>query len=174
MSIKQGNVKVTVHHVDRKTFDNLVKEHSRGLRVFALTFFNNPQGMAVDDLLQETWLRAWRFKDNIRDLSTVRSWLITILKRENARQWDNVYSDIKYLTYGNDSTEEAIEADITDEIFIEKVLDKLPRLKAEMAILRLQGYTNEQVSKHYGIPLNTVGVRFKRIIDSISDGSIWM
>ena len=40
----------------------------------------------ADDLVQETLLRAWRSLDSLREESAVRQWLITILRREFARE----------------------------------------------------------------------------------------
>lgn len=40
----------------------------------------------ADDLVQETLLRAWRSLDQLRDEAATRQWLITILRREFARE----------------------------------------------------------------------------------------
>lgn len=40
----------------------------------------------ADDLVQETLLRAWRSLDSLREEGAVRQWLITILRREYARE----------------------------------------------------------------------------------------
>lgn len=40
----------------------------------------------ADDLVQETLLRAWRSLDSLREESAVRQWLVTILRREFARE----------------------------------------------------------------------------------------
>ncbi|MDT8282761.1 MAG: sigma-70 family RNA polymerase sigma factor [Gammaproteobacteria bacterium] len=39
----------------------------------------------AEDLVQETFLRAWRARDDLRDRHAARSWLYTILKREFLR-----------------------------------------------------------------------------------------
>ena len=38
--------------------------------------------------MQETFLRAWRFLDNLKDESKAKSWLITTLRREHARIYE--------------------------------------------------------------------------------------
>lgn len=40
----------------------------------------------ADDLVQETLLRAWRSLDQLREEAATRQWLITILRREFARE----------------------------------------------------------------------------------------
>jgi RNA polymerase sigma-70 factor, ECF subfamily len=39
----------------------------------------------AEDLVQETLLRAWRARKELRDSTSVRAWLLTIVRRENAR-----------------------------------------------------------------------------------------
>ena len=40
------------------------------------------------DLVQETFLRAWRALDSLKDVGAAKSWLITILRREYARTFE--------------------------------------------------------------------------------------
>jgi|TARA_B100000315_G_scaffold232544_1_gene244868 RNA polymerase sigma-70 factor (ECF subfamily) len=42
----------------------------------------------AEDLVQETFLRAWRSLDSLRNDKAVKAWLFTILRRENARQYN--------------------------------------------------------------------------------------
>jgi RNA polymerase sigma-70 factor (ECF subfamily) len=42
----------------------------------------------AEDLVQETFLRAWRGLDALKDERAARGWLFTILKRENARRFE--------------------------------------------------------------------------------------
>lgn len=39
----------------------------------------------AEDLVQETFLRAWRSLDQLREEKSAKGWLITILRREHAR-----------------------------------------------------------------------------------------
>src|SRR5581483_1965763 len=39
----------------------------------------------AEDIVQETMLRAWRARNALRDSTSVRPWLLTIVRRENAR-----------------------------------------------------------------------------------------
>ena len=42
----------------------------------------------AEDLVQETFLRAWRSLDSLQNDKAVKAWLFTILCRENARQYE--------------------------------------------------------------------------------------
>jgi RNA polymerase sigma-70 factor (ECF subfamily) len=39
----------------------------------------------AEDVVQETMLRAWRARKELREASSTRAWLLTIVRRENAR-----------------------------------------------------------------------------------------
>ncbi|MDO7657213.1 MAG: RNA polymerase subunit sigma, partial [OM182 bacterium] len=39
----------------------------------------------AEDLVQETFLRAWRSLDSLKNDNAAKAWLFTILRRENAR-----------------------------------------------------------------------------------------
>ena len=39
----------------------------------------------AEDVVQETMLRAWRARSELRDSAALRPWLLTIVRRENAR-----------------------------------------------------------------------------------------
>src|SRR5262249_13819102 len=39
----------------------------------------------AEDIVQETLLRAWRARKELRESTSLRAWLLTIVRRENAR-----------------------------------------------------------------------------------------
>ncbi len=42
----------------------------------------------ADDLVQETFIRAWKAIDSLKEIDKAKSWLITILRREYARTFE--------------------------------------------------------------------------------------
>ena len=42
----------------------------------------------AEDLVQETFARAWKARDDLRDETAARSWLYTILRNERARLFE--------------------------------------------------------------------------------------
>jgi RNA polymerase sigma-70 factor, ECF subfamily len=60
----------------------------------------------AEDLVQETFTRAWRSLDSLRDERAAKAWLITTLRRENARRFarkslDRVDIDVESLETAN-------------------------------------------------------------------------
>jgi len=68
---------------DRRRFDALVRTHAGAL--YRLAFWLCGQEALAQDLVQETFLRAWRSLDSLRDEGAAKAWLTTILRREHAR-----------------------------------------------------------------------------------------
>lgn len=67
-------------------FDALVRATSSELYRFGYWLCGNEA--LAHDLVQETYLRAWRSMDDLRDSKAVKAWLITILRREHARLYE--------------------------------------------------------------------------------------
>ena len=42
----------------------------------------------AEDLVQETFLRAWRSLESLQNDKAAKAWLFTILRRENARHYE--------------------------------------------------------------------------------------
>ncbi len=72
--------------VKQAQFDALVRATSGDLYRFA--FWLCGQDALAEDLVQETYLRAWRSLDDLRDTQAAKAWLMTILRREHARLYE--------------------------------------------------------------------------------------
>ena len=65
-------------------FNELVENYGTDLYRYAMWICGNDA--LAKDLVQETWLRAWKALDKLKDTGAVKSWLITILRREFAHR----------------------------------------------------------------------------------------
>lgn len=74
-------------------FDALVKALSPELYRYALGLCHNPD--TAQDLVQETFLRAWRAQESLRDTKSARAWLYTILRNENARLYERQRPEVR-------------------------------------------------------------------------------
>ncbi|MBS0591153.1 MAG: sigma-70 family RNA polymerase sigma factor [Proteobacteria bacterium] len=70
----------------QRQFDALVRSHSGDL--FRYAYWLCGEEALAQDLVQETFLRAWRSLDALRDSAAAKAWLITILRRERARLYE--------------------------------------------------------------------------------------
>lgn len=70
----------------RRQFETLVQAHSAEL--YRHAYWLCGQDALAQDLVQETFLRAWRSLDALRDAAAAKAWLATILRREHARLYE--------------------------------------------------------------------------------------
>jgi len=88
-------------------FNYLIGNHSGSLKSFAYNFTKNVED--AEDLLQDTLLKAIRYKDNFQDGTNFKGWLFTIMrnifinnyKRKKLQKTINDGTDNQfYLNYG--------------------------------------------------------------------------
>lgn len=70
----------------QRQYEALVRAHSGDL--YRHAFWLCGQDALAQDLVQETFLRAWRSLDALRDDAAAKAWLTTILRREHARLYE--------------------------------------------------------------------------------------
>jgi RNA polymerase sigma-70 factor (ECF subfamily) len=70
----------------QRQFEALVRSLSGDL--FRYGYWLCGDEALAHDLVQETFLRAWRALDDLRDTAAAKAWLITILRREHARLYE--------------------------------------------------------------------------------------
>lgn len=70
----------------KREFEQLVGEYADDLFRFGVWLSRDRE--VANDLVQETMLRAWRSMDSLKDPRAVKSWLLTTLRRENARRFE--------------------------------------------------------------------------------------
>jgi RNA polymerase sigma-70 factor (ECF subfamily) len=141
-------------------FEALVQAYALDLYRYAIWLGNGP--VQAEDLVQETFLRAWRALDSLTHAAAAKSWLITILRREHARE---------FARRGRSSPPlEAIEtplasqAGATESTFIlRRALADLPAGYREPLLLQiLGGYSCEEIGRLLGLRPGAVMTRLFR------------
>lgn len=67
-------------------FESAVRAYSTDLFRFAYWLCRDRS--LAEDLVQETFARAWRYWENLDEPQAVKQWLFTILRREHARLYE--------------------------------------------------------------------------------------
>lgn len=70
----------------RRRFDRLVTGFHDDMYRYA-AWLSRDRAIA-EDVVQESLLRAWKSLDSLRDEVAAKSWLLTIVRRENARYFE--------------------------------------------------------------------------------------
>ena len=124
----------------------------------------------AEDVVQETFLRAWRSLDALNDEKAAKSWLITILRRENARrferkQFDTVDIDDCHI---QDDTQHA-DGDLKDRE-LQRLIGGLSVEYREPLILQLIfGFSGEEIANQLGLNKNTVMTRLFRARNQLKE-----
>jgi len=87
----------------QRKYEALVRAYHRDL--FRYAYWLCKDKSIAEDLVQETCLRAWKSLDSLQDEKAAKSWLITILRRENARRFERKQFDLVNIDdHGNDAS----------------------------------------------------------------------
>jgi len=117
----------------------------------------------ADDIVQETMLRAWKSIDRLKEPKAAKGWLITILRRENARRFERIqpkFSDVPTETIG----EKCQSYDTSTEAFtLRRAIEKLAKEYREPLLLQvLHGFSQKEIAKKLGITPAGAGTRLFR------------
>jgi RNA polymerase sigma-70 factor (ECF subfamily) len=124
----------------------------------------------AEDLVQETYLRAWKSLDSLLDANAAKSWLITILRRENARRFERKQFEIEQLSDEVVDDEGLNPEQLAGESQIHKLINALSLEYREPLVLQLLfGMTGEEIASTLELNLNTVNTRLFRARQQLRD-----
>jgi len=143
-------------------FEQLVSAYANDLYRYAYWLCKQPT--LAEDLVQETFTRAWKSIESLKDEKAAKAWLITILRRENARLYE------KYQPQLLEIEESLVADDFHNEpsIKLEKaqlhqLILKLPDEYKEPLILQVMwGFSGDEIAKELDLKLATVNTRLFR------------
>ncbi len=144
-----------------KRFESMVNAYSADLYRYAYMLCRNPS--MAEDLVQETFLRAWRYLPSLRDERKAKSWLITTLRRENARQYERYQPVFEYVDLDQMAVETASVEDDVQTLNIRQALFTLPnRYRDVLALQVIGGLSGAEIAQITELPLATVNTRLFR------------
>jgi len=146
----------------QKRFETLVKAYSNDLYRFAYWLCSNHA--IADDLVQETFLRAWKALDKLQDEKKAKSWLITILRRENARRFERksfdlvAIEDVVVEDKINLNPEQSLEKQQLHQAILNLDID----YREPLLLQTIGGYKTSEIAQLLKLNLNTVNTRLFR------------
>jgi RNA polymerase sigma-70 factor (ECF subfamily) len=137
-------------------FNKLAEAYSADLYRYAMWICGNDA--LAKDLVQETYLRAWKALDKLNDIGAAKSWLITILRREFARTFERKvpkFTDVdKVVVVDDDELEpdERVERDL-----LRMGIMKLEAKYRDPLLLQVVfGHSCSEISEQLGISKSAV------------------
>ncbi|MFN7115472.1 MAG: sigma-70 family RNA polymerase sigma factor [Saprospiraceae bacterium] len=176
------------------TQDNITRQYNRifeeeflpqidALYTFAYHLTYNEDD--ANDLVQETYLKAFRFIDKYNEGTNAKAWLFKILKnafinqyRRKSKQPTQVdYEDITSYQDVEEDTNLSGYADLREEMFqtmmgdeVTNAINALPvDFRVVILLCDIEGFTYEEISKILDIPIGTVRSRLHRARNMLKD-----
>ena len=144
----------------RSRFEALVRAYSSELYRFAYWLCRDR--FTAEDLLQETFARAWSSLSTLRDEHAAKGWLYTILRREHARSFER-----KRLPVADepdlDSLVDERLGSVSDALELRQALHALPMSYREPLLLQVMGgFTCEEIAEMMEVSVGAVMTRLSR------------
>lgn len=176
------------------TQDNNIKLHNRifeeeflpqidALYTFAYHLTYNEDD--ANDLVQETYLKAFRFIDKYNEGTNAKAWLFKILKNAFINQYRRKsklptqvdFEDVSNYQEAEEDTNLSGYADLREEMFqtmmgdeVTNAINALPvDFRVVILLCDIEGFTYEEISKILDIPIGTVRSRLHRARNMLKD-----
>ncbi len=158
-----------------RDFEQEALPHMDALYNFALRMTNDPD--EADDLLQETYLKAYRFFDKFEKGTNCKAWLFRIMKnsfinmyRKTSKEPDKVdYHEVEefyHMIRAESSDPNDLEARLFSNLLdddVSRALEELPEEFRTVVILcDIEGFTYEEIADFVECPIGTVRSRLHR------------
>lgn len=131
--------------------------------VYRYAFWLCKSKTMAEDLVQETYLRAWKNLQALKDEKAAKAWLFTIVRRENARQYERYQPDLIDI---NDIslTDTGISPGENSEYHLvqQHIANLQPEFREPLVLQLLGGFSAEEISLILEVNKNTVLTRLFR------------
>jgi len=156
-------------------FEKELLPHVNALQTFAYHLTYNQED--ADDLVQETYLKAYRFIDKYDEGTNAKAWLFKILKnayineyRKRVKQPTKV--DYEEIVAYHDTDDDRISgySDLREEIFLHMMGDEVTSainslpidFRTVILLCDIEGFTYEEIASIIDVPIGTVRSRLFR------------
>ena len=125
----------------------------------------------AEDVVQETFLRAWRSLDSLKDEKAAKSWLITILRRENARRFERKQFDMgEYEEASIDDARATSNEQQIENHWLRDKIASLPEEYREPLVLQVLGcFSGDEIASMLSLNKNTVMTRLFRARNQLKE-----
>lgn len=158
-----------------RAFEREALPHTDLLYNYALRMTNNSAD--ADDLLQETFLKAYRFWDKYEPGTNIRAWLFRIMKNSYINRYrketkepttvdydevENFYTAVKDRASEPNDLQESLYGNLLDDDVASAVADLPEDFRTVVILCDIEGLSYEEIADFVDIPLGTVRSRLHR------------
>jgi len=147
---------------DKKSrFTALVQATSSKLYRYAWWLCQDKQ--IAEDLVQETFARAWKSLEDLREEKAALAWLMTTLRHENARRFEQVQAEFSAMEVDALADHYQHYDTSTEAFVLRQALVKMPKKYCEPLILQvLEGLSCDEIADQLEISTSAVMTRLFR------------
>lgn len=153
----------------QERFEKMARTYADDLNRYALWLCKDPT--FANDLVQETFLRAWRSFDKLREQKAAKSWLITILRREFARGFERKVPDLVTLDGLDLPDVSAIKPEGDSEIRLlrQAMLELEPKYREPILLQVIGGFSCEEIAAELNVSRSAVMTQLFRARQKLKD-----
>lgn len=174
-NLKNDTDTITVTNFNNDEFVKETLPHESVLYNYALKISGNADD--AQDLVQETYYKAFRYFDKFQKGTNSKAWMFMILKnsfindyRKAKREPQKVDYDLIQNFYENVKLDRAQTNNLDNDFYnnllddeLTKAINRLPsRMKETFLLCDLEGYSYEEIADLVGCPVGTVRSRLHR------------
>jgi RNA polymerase sigma-70 factor (ECF subfamily) len=168
-------MKTTPKSDKHREFEREAMPHSDLLYTYALRMTNNSADAA--DLLQETFLKAFRFWDKYEQGTNIRAWLFRIMKNSYINRYrkeskepvtvdydevQNIYATVRGEGTDTGDLKEALEKNLLDDDVADAIASLPEEFRTVVILCDIEGLSYEEIAEFVDCPLGTVRSRLHR------------
>ena len=146
----------------RQRFDQIVAVFHRDMYRYA-AWLSRDKTIA-EDVVQEALLRAWKSLDSLRDEAAAKPWLLTIVRRENARYFERKRLETVDIDNLTASQAALLAEEPNDELDdMRQAIYELEDDYREPLVLQvLMGFSTNEIGEQMGLKQGAVLTRLHR------------
>lgn len=153
----------------QKRYEALVRAWHKDLYRYA--YWLTKDQHITEDLVQETFLRAWRSLDSLLDENAAKAWLITILRRENARRFERKQLDLVDIEENQivDKNQPSDESFVEKQWLYKQIMRLAPEYREPLVLQILAGFNGDEIASILDLNKNTVMTRLFRARNQLKE-----
>jgi RNA polymerase sigma-70 factor (ECF subfamily) len=153
----------------RQRFDQYVGVYHQDMYRYA-AWLSRDKAIA-EDVVQEALLRAWKSLDALRDDTSAKQWLLTIVRRENARYFER--KRLETVDIDNLTASQAALLAVEDEDELDDMRQAIYGLEDEyrepLVLQVLMGFSTNEIAEQMGLKQGAVLTRLHRARAKLKD-----
>lgn len=124
----------------------------------------------AEDVVQETFLRAWKSLDSLKDEGAAKAWLITILRRENARRFERKQFDtVDIDDVSVEDTASHSEGSMHHQEIRKAIASLSEEYREPLTMQIIMGFSGDEIAQQLDLNKNTVMTRLFRARNQLKE-----